>query len=76
MLRLSCGKKPYGSDTMLGIDLLYSSGPKATIYSYNVQGEYAGNPLTGGGNTNIQIYTLTVKLLNSAELTTVYSIHC
>jgi hypothetical protein len=31
-------------------------GPKATTYSYMYRCEYAGNPLTGGENTHIQIY--------------------
>jgi hypothetical protein len=37
--------------SLLGIDLLYSIGPKGHIYIHVQVCKYAGNPLTGGENT-------------------------
>jgi hypothetical protein len=49
------------SDTMLGIDLLYSIGAKGHIYIHVQVCKYAGNPLTGGKTT---IYKYTSNILN------------
>jgi hypothetical protein len=53
-----CGgqRNPTRSDTMLGIDKLYFIGAKGHIYIHVQVCKYAGNPLTGGKNYNIQIY--------------------
>jgi hypothetical protein len=46
-----CGNPKTGSDTMLGIDLLYSIGAKGHIYIHIQVCKYAGNLITGGENT-------------------------
>jgi hypothetical protein len=57
-----CGNPKTGSDTMLGIDLLYPIGAKATDIVHIQVCKYAENPLTSGETTIYKYTSNTWKL--------------
>jgi hypothetical protein len=55
--------KTLGSDTMLGIDKLYSTGAKSHIYIHVQVCKYAENPLTGGKTTKYKYTSNSVHII-------------